>query len=132
SVLWLSEDGESVAAHNLRREARARGVVSDRIVFSRRTPGPEYLSRFRAADLFLDTFYYNAHATASDALLVGLPVLTRLGQTFAGRVGASLLTTAGLPELIAADSAAYEKTALHLATHPEVLAGFRSRLDRPR
>lgn len=131
SVLWLSEDGDSAAARNLQREARVRGVASDRIVFSRRTPGPEYLSRFRVADLFLDTFYYNAHATASDALLVGLPVLTRLGQTFASRVGASLLTTAGLPELIAADSVGYEKTALHLATHPGALAGLRERLRQP-
>lgn len=130
SVLWLSEDGGSVAARNLRREAEARGVPADRIVFSKRTPGPEYLARFRAADLFLDTFYYNAHATASDALLVGLPVLTRIGTTFASRVGASLLTTAGLPDLIAPDSAAYEKTALHLATHPEELARLRARLGQ--
>ncbi len=130
SVLWLSEAGSSTAAQNLRNEAEARGVDPRRLIFAPRTPGPEYLSRFRVADLFLDTLYYNAHATASDALLVGLPVLTRPGDAFASRVAASLNQTVGTPELIAQDLGSYERMAIHLATHPEALSAIRSRLEQ--
>ena len=96
SVLWLLEDTPSAAA-NLRREAAARGVDADRIIFAGRLPPAEHLARHRCADLFLDTLPYNAHTTASDALWAGLPLLTCRGETFAGRVAASLLENVGLP-----------------------------------
>jgi predicted O-linked N-acetylglucosamine transferase (SPINDLY family) len=96
SVLWLSSKSEAVM-ENLRREARARGVDPDRLVFARRLPQlSDHLARYRLADLFLDTIPFNAHTTASDALWAGLPVLTCLGRTFSGRVAASLLRALGL------------------------------------
>src|SRR6202035_6062545 len=98
SVLWLFQDNAK-AADNLRREARARGVAAGRLIFAGRMPPPEHLARHRAADLCLDTLPYNAHTTASDALWAGLPVLTCLGETFVGRVAASLLHAIGLPAL---------------------------------
>ena len=88
----------------------------------------DHLARYRQADLFLDTFYYNAHTTASDALWAGLPVITCLGNTFASRVAASLLNAVGLPELITRSHADYESTALELANHPEHLAAIRRKL----
>ncbi len=92
----------------------------------------EHLARHRAAGLFLDTFHYNAHTTASDALWAGLPVLTCVGETFAGRVAASLLNAVGLPELISLSAAQYETLALELATHPEKLASLKTKLARNR
>jgi predicted O-linked N-acetylglucosamine transferase (SPINDLY family) len=128
SVLWLSE-GNATAARNLRREAEQRGVAPDRLVFAPRLDSlADHLARYRQADLFLDTFYYNAHTTASDALWAGLPVLTCLGDTFAGRVAASLLQAIGLPELITRRHADYEALALELATQPERLAALRRKL----
>src|SRR5262249_48639300 len=88
SVLWLLD--VKAAADNLKREARLRGVDEKRIVFAPRAPLPDHLARHRLADLFLDTLPYNAHTTASDALWSGLPVVTQMGKTFAGRVAASL------------------------------------------
>jgi predicted O-linked N-acetylglucosamine transferase (SPINDLY family) len=88
----------------------------------------DHLARHRAADLFLDTFHYNAHTTASDALWAGLPVLTCLGETFAGRVAASLLNAVGLPDLVSRSAAQYETLALDLASHPEKLAALKARL----
>ncbi len=129
SALWLNDPG-ATAKRNLQREAKERGVAPERLIFAPRTPGLEYLARYRAADLFLDTFYYNAHATACEALLVGLPVLTCLGPAFPGRVGASLLTAIGLPELIATNAAAYEEIALELARSPASLADVRAKLAR--
>lgn len=127
SVLWLLEDN-AAAADNLRREAAARGVSADRIVFAERMLLPEHLARHRCADLFLDTLPYNAHTTASDALWAGLPVLTCLGETFAGRVAASLLHTIGLPDLIASTLPDYERMAIELATNPARLAAVAKRL----
>jgi protein O-GlcNAc transferase len=141
SVLWLCSPGPVVEA-NLRREARARGVDAERLVFASFVPRPEHVRRHQAADLFLDTLLYNAAATASLSLQAGLPVLTCLGDTFASRVGASLLTTVGFPELIAEDKVAYERIAIELAQNPEDLRRLRLRLaatiehsplfDRPR
>ena len=88
----------------------------------------DHLARHRSADLFLDTLPYNAHTTASDALWAGLPVLTRIGETFAGRVAASLLHAVGLPELITRTREEYERIAIDLATHPTELALIRARL----
>ena len=127
SVLWLLADNEDAVA-NLRREALARGIASSRLVFAPRAPLPEHLARHRLADLFLDTLPCNAHTTASDALWAGLPVLTCLGATFAGRVAASLLTAVGLPELVTPDLAAYEALALQLATDAGRLAMLRQKL----
>jgi predicted O-linked N-acetylglucosamine transferase (SPINDLY family) len=89
-----------------------------------------HLARQRLADLFLDTLPYNAHTTASDALWVGLPVLTRAGETFASRVAASLLRAVGLPELIAATVSEYEELAVELARDPQRLQAFRQRLHQ--
>jgi protein O-GlcNAc transferase len=131
SVLWLLEDNAGAAA-NLRKEARARGVDPDRLVFAKRTALPEHLARHRAADLFLDTLPYNAHTTASDALWAGVPVLTQIGDTFAGRVAASLLHAVGLPELITETRDAYEQRAIDLATRPAELSRLREKLAQTR
>ncbi|MFO1316122.1 MAG: tetratricopeptide repeat protein [Burkholderiales bacterium] len=127
SVLWLLE-GNRVAPANLRREAQARGVAPERLVFAPRRKLPEHLARHRLADLFLDTLPVNAHTTASDALWAGLPVVTCLGTTFAGRVAGSLLRAAGLPELVVASLAEYEALALALARDAGSLAALRERL----
>lgn len=131
SVLWLIEDNESVAP-NLRNAAQARGIDPDRIVFAKRFQPAEHLARHRVADLFLDTLPYNAHTTASDALWAGLPILTYVGETFPGRVAASLLRTLGLPELIAPTPQAYEDLAVELATNAGKLAAIKSRISRNR
>lgn len=127
SILWLSDPGPT-AKRNLRFEAKERGVSPDRLIFAPRTPGLEYLVRYKVADLFLDTFHYNAHATASEALMMGLPVVTRLGDAFAGRVAASLLNAIGLAELVAPNTAGYEQIALHLARDPQALKALREKL----
>ena len=115
SVLWLLEDSAATSS-NLRAEALQRGVEPERLVFAARMALPEHLARHRLADLFLDTLPYNAHTTASDALWAGLPLVTQLGETFAGRVAASLLNAVGLPELITSTQEAYEERAVELAT----------------
>jgi predicted O-linked N-acetylglucosamine transferase (SPINDLY family) len=127
SVLWLYSTGE-VYEDNLRREASAQGVAADRLVFAPFLPRAKHLVRHRAADLFLDTLLYNAAATASLALQMGLPVLSRIGDTFASRVGASLLNAAGLPELIASDLRHYEQRAIDLAREPDELQRLRAKL----
>jgi predicted O-linked N-acetylglucosamine transferase (SPINDLY family) len=127
SVLWLLAANDRVEA-NLRREAAARGVAPERLVFAPRRPLPDHLARHRLADLFLDTLPYNAHTTASDALWAGLPVVTCAGSTFAGRVAASLLTAIGLPDLITATLPDYQAMALRLATDPAALASVAARL----
>lgn len=131
SVLWLLEDNPE-AARNLRKECAARGVRPERLVFARHMPLPEHLARHRAADLFLDTLPYNAHTTASDALWAGLPLVTRIGETFPGRVAASLLRAVGLPELVTTTQAQYEALAVELATDPKRLAQIRERLGENR
>ncbi|HEY1288576.1 MAG TPA: tetratricopeptide repeat protein [Burkholderiales bacterium] len=127
SVLWLL-DHNAAATRNLRAEAQARGIASARLVFAPQLESAAHLARHRLADLVLDTFYYNAHTTAADALWAGLPVLTCPGEAFASRVGASLLHAVGLPELIAASPADYERLALSLATEPGRLAKIRKKL----
>ncbi|MFO1395978.1 MAG: tetratricopeptide repeat protein [Burkholderiales bacterium] len=131
SVLWLLE-GNTTAPANLRREAEARGVAGERLVFAPRMPLAAHLARHRHADLFLDTLPCNAHTTASDALWAGLPVLTCLGGTFAGRVAGSLVRAAGLPELVVDTMAEYEAVALALAREPARLATLRGRLHDQR
>ena len=131
SVLWVLKDSEEVE-RNLRKEAAIRGIEEHRLIFAGRVPLSQYLARYRLADLFLDTLPYNGHSTASDALWAGLPVLTLIGETFAGRVAASLLRHAGLPELVTETPAQYESLAVALATQPGLLEQFRSRLARTR
>lgn len=128
SVLWLftSADG---AVGNLRREAALRGVSPERLVFASHISHSLHLARLPLADLFLDTLPYNSHTTASDALWAGVPLLTCAGETFAGRVAASLLDAVGLPELAAASTAEYRTKALHLARNPKELGGLRSKLE---
>ena len=127
SVLWLLQDSAG-AQENLRRAAAARGVDAARLVFAGRVPLADHLARHRLADLFVDTLPYNAHTTASDALWAGLPLLTCRGNAFAGRVAASLLKAAGLPELVTDSLADYEALALRLANDPATLRGIRDRL----
>jgi len=126
-VLWLLDCG-TAAVENLRREAAARGISPQRLIFAPRIEASEHLARHRCADLCLDTFYYGAHTTASDALWAGLPVLTCPGDAMASRVAASLLSAVGLPDLIARDRGEYEAKALELAINPDRLAAIRERL----
>lgn len=128
SVLWLVSRG-ALAQDNLRREAQARGVAPERLVFAGRVPLVEdHLARYRQADLFLDTHPYNAHTTAADALMAGLPVLTYSGSAFPSRVAGSVLNAVGLPELVTHSLDEYEALALRLANEPGLLAGLRLRL----
>jgi predicted O-linked N-acetylglucosamine transferase (SPINDLY family) len=131
SVLWLLRDNE-IAETNLRREAASRGIDPARLIFAGRLPLAEHLARHRLADLFLDTLPYNAHTTASDALWAGLPVITCRGETFAGRVAASLLQAAGLPELVTNCLADYEALALKLARDAVALSAVKAKLARER
>jgi predicted O-linked N-acetylglucosamine transferase (SPINDLY family) len=128
SVLWLQQAGATVTG-NLRREAARRGVDGGRLIFADRMESlPEHLARLRAADLFLDTLPYNAHATALDALWAGVPLLTYPGESFASRVAASLVRTVGLPELIAGSPSQYEETAVELPADPVRLGQLRRKL----
>jgi protein O-GlcNAc transferase len=127
SVLWLSETNEW-AVGNLKKRAELSGVAAERIVFTERVSMPEHLARHRLADLFLDTFHYNAHSTASDALWAGLPLIAKPGEDFAARVAASVLTALGLPELITDSPEAYERLALELATNRDKLAHLKQKL----
>jgi predicted O-linked N-acetylglucosamine transferase (SPINDLY family) len=127
SVLWLLDDNDAASA-NLRRAAAGHGVAPQRLVFAPHAAHDIHLARCALADLFLDTLPYNAHTTASDALRAGVPLVTQMGATFAGRVAASLLQAAGLPELITTNPADYEALALSLARNPERLASLRHRL----
>jgi predicted O-linked N-acetylglucosamine transferase (SPINDLY family)/SAM-dependent methyltransferase len=131
SVLWLLVPNET-CADNLRREAAARGVDPSRLVFAARASIAKHLARHRLADLFLDALPCNAHTTTSDALWAGLPVLTCLGETFAGRVAGSLLTAMDLPELITTNLKAYAALALELAQDKAKLGTIRQKLMRNR
>ena len=127
SVLWLYSASEA-AERTIRRSAETAGLAPERIVFARHVPYADYLARLRLADLFLDTSPYNAGTTASDALWMGLPVLTRLGEAFAGRMAASLLTAIGAPELIASSADEYETMAIGLAQDRARLMAVKEKL----
>lgn len=131
SVLWVLHPGRE-GADNLRREAALRGVDPGRLVFAPHKPQAGHLARYRLADLFLDSFPYTGHTTVSDALWMGLPVVTRMGGTFASRVAAGLLNAAGLPETVITSFDEYEALAVRLAGDPATLAGFRRRLAAAR
>ncbi|WP_158270479.1 tetratricopeptide repeat protein [Limnohabitans sp. Jir72] len=127
AVLWLFDKNRQVQ-DTLRQCAAAQGLAPERLVFAEYAPLAQHLSRYRLADLFLDTAPYNAHTTASDALWVGLPVLTLSGRSFASRVGASLLSSLGLQELITHTLADYENLALQLCKQPTRLQQLRQRV----
>lgn len=127
SVLLLLDDNET-AKRNLKKEAQIRGVDCNRIIFAKRLPLNEYLARYRIADMFLDTLPYNAGTTASDALRMGLPVLTQIGDSFASRMAASLLNAVGLTELITTNQQDYEKKAIELATDQDMLQQIKNKL----
>ena len=131
SVLWLLESNQT-AVKNLRKEAEVRGVDGSRLVFAKRMPLEEHLARYRLADLFIDTLPYNAHTTTSDALRVGVPVLTCMGHAFAARVAASLLNTVGLPEMITSSQEDFEAKAIELARSLEKLRALKTKLESNR
>ncbi len=128
SVLWLLEDNAE-ASENLRREAGARGVAPERLIFAPRAPMTAHLARHQLADLFLDTLPYNAHTTASDCLWAGVPLVTCMGRAFHGRVAASLLQAVGLPELVTHNLQDYESLSLALAQEPVRLSMLRNTLS---
>jgi predicted O-linked N-acetylglucosamine transferase (SPINDLY family) len=129
SVLWLLE-AVAPFAGNVARHAKAHGVSPGRILFAPDRSPDQHLARLGLADLFLDSLPYNAHTTGSDALWAGVPLLTRRGTAFPGRVAASLLYAAGLPELVTETVEDYEALAIKLATDPESFKALKSRLTR--
>jgi len=131
AVLWLLENNERASA-NLRASAQSRGISPERLVFARQERPDPHLARVGLADLVLDTSPYGAHTTASDALRMGVPVLTLRGESFAGRVAASLLSTIGVPELITTSISEYESLACELARNPALLHGIKSKIIRNR
>jgi len=132
SVLWIQTAGQK-PLENLSKEFESAGINASRIIFASKLPSlSDHLSRYRLADLFLDTAPYGAHTTASDALWVGLPVLTRSGQSFASRVAGSLLHAVGLPELITQTAEDYESLAVELANNPDRIAALKARLAKNR
>jgi protein O-GlcNAc transferase len=127
SVLWL-RSSNTWSEDNLRARAKSRGIEPSRLVFAGHVPIDEHIARQGLADLFLDTFTYNAHTTATEALWAGMPVVTKAGRGFSARAGASLLTAAGLPELITETDQEYEALILHLASNSDCLAQIRKKL----
>jgi protein O-GlcNAc transferase len=131
SILWLLQDNSWVV-ENLKKEAQRQNIDPQRLVFLNRMPLQDHLARHRQADLFLDTYPYNAHTTASDSLWAGLPVLTLMGKSFASRVAASLLNAVGLPELITNTQDEYEELAIGLAKSPQKLLDIKLKLTNNR
>ena len=129
SVLLLYGVSER-AKTNIKKEAEIRGISPERIVFGEHMSMPDYLARYRVADLFLDTFPYNAGTTASDALRMGLPLITRAGDSFASRVASSLLSALGLSELITYTQQEYEHLAVSLAKDSDKLKYIKSKLEK--
>ena len=120
SILWLLKSNDA-AENNLKNQAEIYSIDKNRIIFAPILPQEEHLARLRLADLFLDTFNYNAHTTCSDALWAGLPVVTKIGNQFSARVSASLLNAIGLPELITESEEEYEILAENLAINKNKL-----------
>ena len=129
SVLLVFASNES-AQINLTKAITLRGVDASRLVFGKHLPRSEYLGRYKVADLFLDTHPYNAGTTSSDALRMGLPVLTCLGNSFASRMGSSILNAINLPELITTSQEEYESLAIKLATNPKQLKIIKDKLAK--
>lgn len=131
SVLWILE-GHADANARLADLFEANGIDRGRLVFARSLPSPDHLARLALADLFLDTFPYGAHTTASDALWMGVPVVTLSGKSFASRVCGSLARSAGLAELVCDTPEQYVNLAIELGTNRETLARYRDRLQTGR
>jgi predicted O-linked N-acetylglucosamine transferase (SPINDLY family) len=131
SVLWLLESNPE-AKRNLSEVAATSGIELDRLVFAAKLPNAAHLARYRAADLALDTFPYTSHTTLSDALWCGCPAVGLSGETFASRVSGSLLTSAGLPDLITHDLAEYESLARRFAAEPALAESVRGRVAQAR
>ena len=127
SVLWLFVDN-AIAVENLKKEAVKLGINKERLIFAKKISNEEHLNRISLADLFLDTLPCNAHTTASDALKMGLPILTCKGNSFASRVASSLLKAVNLPELITSSQEEYESLAVELAKNPKKLKKIKGRL----
>jgi predicted O-linked N-acetylglucosamine transferase (SPINDLY family) len=127
SVLWLRKSNQ-ISMINMKNEAQKRKVDPSRIVFADKLPMDEHLARHKLADLFIDTFAFNAHTTATEALWAGLPVVTKIGLGFAARVAGSLLNAVGLPELVTETERDYEALILELATNPMKLAKIKEKL----
>jgi len=124
SVLWLLADNEW-SKENMLREADSHGIARERLIFAPRVSPAEYLARFQLADLFLDTFPYNAGTTANDVLWMGTPILTLSGRTYISRMAGSLLTAVGLPDLITTSLADYERQAVTLGREPARIASYK-------
>ena len=129
--MWLKKANQW-AKSNLQREAEQRGVDPSRLIFTTRLSTEDHLARHRLADLFLDTFNFNAHSTASDALWAGLPIITKKGEQFVARCAASFLNAIGLPEMITTTEKDYEELAFKLATDKSLLSSIRERLAKNR
>jgi predicted O-linked N-acetylglucosamine transferase (SPINDLY family) len=131
SVLWLLADNPW-AKENMLRMADAHGVDRARLIFAPRVAPPDYLARFQLADLFLDTFPYNAGTTANDVLWMGTPILTCSGKTFISRMAGSLLHNVGLPDLVADSAQEYERKAIQLGRNPKMIASYKRYLAEHR
>tara|TARA_Y100001968_G_scaffold322793_1_gene359488 strand:+ start:3598 stop:5430 length:1833 start_codon:yes stop_codon:yes gene_type:complete len=129
SVIWLYKSN-TWATKNLYKEAEIRNIDPKRLIFAEKLPLKKHLARYTLGDLGLDTFNCNGHTTTSDALWAGLPVLTKIGESFAARVSASILNSAGLPELITSSEKEYEEKALYIAKNPNQLIGLKSKLAK--
>jgi len=124
SILWLLADNDT-ARDNMRAAATAQGVAPERLFFAPRVSPAEYLARFQLVDLMLDTFPFNAGTTASDALWMGTPMVTRAGRTYISRMAGSLLNAVGLPDLVTENLADYEQLAVTLGRQPQRVASVR-------
>ena len=131
SVLWLLADN-AWAKENMLKTADENGVSRDRLIFAPRVAPADYLARFQLADLFLDTFPYNAGTTANDVLFMGTPILTYSGKTFISRMAGSLLDNVGLPDLITTSMDEYERKAIHLGRNPKMIATYKRYLAEHR
>ena len=127
SVLWLLKDN-AFSEDNLKKEAHAHNIDPERLIFAKELPHEEHLSRLKFVDLFLDTFPYNAHTTCSDALRMGIPVLTMKGKSFASRVANSLLVSIDLPELVTENFEEYEKHAIKISNDNDHLKDLKKRV----
>ena len=131
SILWLLSNNENFKK-NIKFEFEKKNVNPQRIIFSEKAPIHEHLNRIKHADLFLDTFPYNAHTTCSDSIWAGVPLLTIEGQSFQSRVAASLLKTSGLDELIAKNEDDYIKKAVYIAKNEDYLNSLKNKLKNSR
>ena len=127
SVLWILKSNE-IASKNLKKEAEKKGIDEGRIIFADFLPNDEHLKRISLADVFLDTYPYNAHTTASDAIRMGIPIITLTGNSFASRVGASILSSVNIKELITYNQKDYEEVSISLGMKPEKLLAIKSKL----